>query len=112
MHLPVALGRRNPEGITMYGEFTRKELYDLVWSQPMKTLAAGVGISDVALAKQCAKANISGVLGTETSRKADNPDRPTTAVSRCLGQNWWLSSSILHLELCQRRPCPALETTV
>lgn len=42
----------------MNGEFTRKELYDLVWSQPMKTVAAGVGISDVALAKQCAKANI------------------------------------------------------
>ena len=42
----------------MNGEFTRKELYDLVWSQPMKTVAAGVGISDVALAKQCMKANI------------------------------------------------------
>jgi hypothetical protein len=44
--------------ITMNGEFTRKELYDLVWSQPMKTVAAGVGISDVALAKKCRKANI------------------------------------------------------
>ena len=42
----------------MNGEFTRKELYDLVWSQPMKTVAVGVGISDVALAKQCRKANI------------------------------------------------------
>jgi len=42
----------------MNGEFTRKELYDLVWSQPMKTVAAGVGISDVALAKHCKKANI------------------------------------------------------
>ena len=42
----------------MNGEFTRKELYDLVWSQPMKTVAARVGISDVALAKHCKKANI------------------------------------------------------
>ena len=42
----------------MNDEFTRKQLYDLVWSQPMKTVAAGVGISDVALAKQCKKANI------------------------------------------------------
>jgi hypothetical protein len=42
----------------MNAEFTRKELYDLVWSQPMKTVAASVGISDVALAKQCRKANI------------------------------------------------------
>jgi len=40
----------------MNSEFTRKELYDLVWS--MKTVAAGVGISDVALVKQCKKANI------------------------------------------------------
>jgi hypothetical protein len=39
-------------------EFTRKELYDLVWSQPMRTVAASVGISDVALAKQCKKADI------------------------------------------------------
>ncbi len=42
----------------MNGEFIRKELYDLVWSQPMRTIAASVGISDVALAKHCKKANI------------------------------------------------------
>jgi hypothetical protein len=42
----------------MNGEFTRKELYDLVWSQPMRTVAASVGISDVALAKHCKKAHI------------------------------------------------------
>lgn len=39
-------------------EFTRRELYDLVWSQPMKTVAASVGISGVALAKACRRANI------------------------------------------------------
>ncbi|MCP3404061.1 hypothetical protein [Bradyrhizobium sp. CCGB01] len=42
----------------MNTEFTRKELYDLVWSQPMRTVAAGLGISDVALAKHCKKADI------------------------------------------------------
>ncbi|WP_157874614.1 hypothetical protein [Streptomyces sp. AcH 505] len=42
----------------MNAEFTRKQLYDLVWSQPMTTVAASVGISDVALAKHCKKANI------------------------------------------------------
>src|SRR5690242_1280568 len=42
----------------MNREFTRKELYDLVWSEPLRTIAAKVGISDVALAKQCKKANI------------------------------------------------------
>ncbi len=39
-------------------EFTRKELYDSVWSQPMKTVAVTAGISDVALAKHCRKADI------------------------------------------------------
>jgi hypothetical protein len=39
-------------------EFSRKERYDLVWSQPMKTVAASIGISDVALSKHCKKANI------------------------------------------------------
>jgi hypothetical protein len=38
--------------------FTRQELYDLVWSQPMKTLATSFKISDVALAKTCRKAGI------------------------------------------------------
>jgi hypothetical protein len=39
-------------------EFTRQELYDLVWSEPMKTLAARFDISDVGLAKACRGANI------------------------------------------------------
>jgi hypothetical protein len=42
----------------MEREFTRKEVYDLVWSQPMKTVASSMGISNVALAKLCKKANI------------------------------------------------------
>jgi hypothetical protein len=42
----------------MNAEFSRKELYDLVWSQPMRTVAARIGISDVALSKHCKKADI------------------------------------------------------
>lgn len=42
----------------MNREFTRKELHDLVWSQPMRAIAQSIGISDVALAKHCKKANI------------------------------------------------------
>ncbi|TWS99839.1 peptide chain release factor-like protein [Reyranella sp. CPCC 100927] len=38
--------------------YTRREFYDLVWSQPMRTLAADFGISDVALAKHCKRMNI------------------------------------------------------
>jgi len=37
---------------------TREELYALVWSQPMRSAAKSHGISDVALAKQCRKADV------------------------------------------------------
>jgi len=39
-------------------EFTRSEFYDLVWTRPVKSVAADIGISDVALVKHCKKANI------------------------------------------------------
>ncbi|HUN64139.1 MAG TPA: hypothetical protein VMU53_19215, partial [Candidatus Sulfotelmatobacter sp.] len=35
-----------------------KELYELVWSEPMKNLCVRFGISDVALKKTCARADI------------------------------------------------------
>ena len=38
--------------------FTRRALYDLVWSEPMKTLSERFGISDVALKKICVRATI------------------------------------------------------
>ena len=37
---------------------TREELHQLVWSPPMRTAAKSMGISDVALAKQCRKVNV------------------------------------------------------
>lgn len=37
---------------------TRQELYDLVWSTPMRALAPKFGLSDVGLAKICKKNNI------------------------------------------------------
>lgn len=39
-------------------EFTREELFDKVWTTPVLRLAQEIGISDVALAKACRKANI------------------------------------------------------
>jgi len=36
--------------------FTRQQLHDLVWSGPMREVAKGLGISDVALRKHCVKA--------------------------------------------------------
>lgn len=38
--------------------FTRSELYDLVWSKPLRTLAQELGISDVGLKKVCRRHGI------------------------------------------------------
>jgi hypothetical protein len=37
---------------------TRQDLYEQVWKTPMSTLAAHYGVSDVALAKTCARLNV------------------------------------------------------
>lgn len=37
---------------------TRRQLYELVWSEPTQQLAKQIGISDVAIAKHCRKAGI------------------------------------------------------
>lgn len=42
----------------MTERLSRKALYDLVWSEPMKTLAPRFAISDVALKKTCDRAEI------------------------------------------------------
>ncbi len=38
--------------------FSREELYELVWSEPMSRLSKRLGVSDRGLAKVCARANI------------------------------------------------------
>lgn len=38
--------------------YTRKELYELVWSEPLRTLCIQVGVSDVAVKKACKRADI------------------------------------------------------
>ena len=42
----------------MPDKFTRHELYDLVWSEPMRSLAARFELSDVGFAKACKRADI------------------------------------------------------
>ena len=37
---------------------SREELYEKVWTEPVRTVAQGFGVSDVALAKQCKKLKI------------------------------------------------------
>lgn len=44
--------------MSKYKEFTRSELYDLVWATPMTKLAKQFGLSDVGLRKICVKHNI------------------------------------------------------
>ena len=39
-------------------KLTRKELYDLVWSEPMNTVCKRFGISDNGLRKHCKSMNI------------------------------------------------------
>lgn len=38
--------------------FTRRQLYELVWSKPIATVAAELGLSDVAIAKICSRHRI------------------------------------------------------
>ena len=42
----------------MSHSFTRAELYELVWSEPVRTLAARFGVSDVALSKTCRRHHV------------------------------------------------------
>jgi hypothetical protein len=45
-------------GGSMSERLSRQELYDLAWSEPLRSLSARFGISDVALKETCAKAQI------------------------------------------------------
>lgn len=38
--------------------FSRNELYDKVWSEPISALALKIGVSNTAVSKACRKANI------------------------------------------------------
>jgi hypothetical protein len=44
--------------MSRYKEYTRQELYHLVWTSPMVKLAQGFGLSDVGLRKTCVKYNV------------------------------------------------------
>lgn len=39
-------------------EFTREDLYNMVWERPVLVIAKKIGVSDVAVAKACRKAGI------------------------------------------------------
>ncbi len=41
-----------------FHRFTRQEMLDLVWSKPMREVAAEIGVSDVAVKKACRNADV------------------------------------------------------
>ncbi|HCI52667.1 MAG TPA: hypothetical protein DE312_05020 [Gallionella sp.] len=43
---------------SVFHRFTRQQLYDLVWESPITSVAKELGVSDVAVAKACRKAEI------------------------------------------------------
>jgi hypothetical protein len=71
-----------PRYIVMSHDFTRQELYDLVWSEPIQKLAKRFGLSDVGLAKACRSADIPrpgrGYYGHSDEERANEviPPRP------------------------------------
>lgn len=69
-------------------EFTRQELYDLVWSEPIRTIAARFEISDVGLAKACRGANIPvPERGYWAKLKAGKPTSKAKLPSRGIGES-------------------------
>lgn len=64
-------------------ELSREELYDLVWSTPMASLAIELGISDVALKKRCRRQSIPTPgrgywAKVEAGKKVARPKLPQT----------------------------------
>lgn len=55
---PVPIRMLKCSDLKRADRMTREELHEQVWAQPMTSLAALMGISDVALAKRCKAANV------------------------------------------------------
>lgn len=69
-------------------QMSRQQLYDLVWSAPLRALAKRFEISDVALAKACRRADIPlPGLGYWAKRAANKPVMQPTLPRRGLGQS-------------------------
>lgn len=65
-------------------EFTRRALFDKVWSTPVLKVAAEIGVSDVAVAKACRKAGIPlpsrGHWAMPENRRPKQPQLPAEPV--------------------------------
>jgi hypothetical protein len=73
---------------SMNHEFTRSQLYELVWSQPLRRIAKTLGVSDVAVAKRCRAAGIPlPGLGYWAKKEAGKPVIQAALPARGLGQS-------------------------
>ena len=88
----------------MSTSLTRKELYNLVWSEPISVLSKKFNISDVGLAKVCKRANIpipprgywNKVHAGKTVAKMLLPDRFFGQTEQVLiGGKYWESSEVI-----------------
>jgi hypothetical protein len=110
----------------MAERLSREELYELVWSQPLRTLSARFRISDVALKKTCLKAAIPTPERGYWARKdagqkvaqAALPRRPPGMDNDVLvagGGTWWYREETkgeLHTQLPQPPEFPERIETV
>ncbi|TWA84534.1 hypothetical protein FBZ83_105416 [Azospirillum brasilense] len=105
----------------MTRRFTRTALYDLVWSEPLSTLAPRFGISGVALAKACRAAGIPVPERDRWARKrADKPVRhrplppraPGAPDSVVLGGGRWTGWSTSDDRSAPLPPPPVFEEDV
>src|SRR5688572_26670815 len=78
--------------------FSRQELFDLVWSEPTRTIAKRLGISDVGLAKACRRADLllpprgywAKLAAGKTVKKPQLPPRAPGMSDRIvLGRDRW-----------------------
>jgi hypothetical protein len=75
----------------MSKSFSRGALYQLVWTEPLRTLSKRLGISDVGLAKRCRRANIPlPGLGYWAKKEAGKAVFQPELPSRGLGQSDFL----------------------
>jgi hypothetical protein len=106
----------------MAERLSRKELYDLVWSEPLKTLCSRFGSSDVALKKTCARSKIpTPERGYWAKKDAGKPTlqvalpiRPPGMDDQVLiaaGQSYWYQNWKKEELLCPLPPCPSLRET-
>src|SRR5687767_12459151 len=73
--------------VLMSGSFTRSALYELVWAEPMQSLARSFALSDRGLAKICAAANVPVPgRGYWARKQAGKPVTKLALPSRALGQ--------------------------